>query len=89
MPDIERRRDYPDLMQRLAVLETLQNRDIDEAREWRDRFCIKIDKLIERFNVLPCDRRDSRYTSQTAQIKWLWMAITFMMAVLTKVVIWK
>lgn len=56
----ERRKDDA----RIAILETklgniIENQDkyAEEAREWRNRFCVKLDKVNDRLAVLPCDKR--------------------------------
>ena len=45
MPETERRIDYPEIKERLAVLETLQVKDIDDAITWRKVICGKLDKI--------------------------------------------
>ncbi len=69
--------DYSNIIERLIKLEVMQQKDLDVAEEWRKRFCTKIDKLTDMINDLPCDKRESRWTSLSAQIKWLWIAMTF------------
>jgi hypothetical protein len=83
----ERRRDYPEIKERLIKLEVLQEQDIKEALDWRVRFCNKIDKLGEMLSSLPCDKREGRWISLQAQAKWLWIAVTFIMTILTGVVL--
>jgi hypothetical protein len=73
----ERRRDYPDIVNRLTILEVMQQKDLDVAEDWRKRFCTKIDKLTDLVSTLPCDRREERWLSQGVQIKWMWGVLTF------------
>jgi hypothetical protein len=69
---------FDEFKERLIKLEVLQEKDIKEADEWRVRFCSKMDKLTDKIDSLPCDKREGRWLSQGVQIKWLWIAITFM-----------
>jgi hypothetical protein len=73
----ERRKDYPAIMERLAVLEVMQQKDLDVAEEWRKNFCLKLDRLTNMVIKLPCDRREERWLSQGVQIKWMWGILTF------------
>jgi hypothetical protein len=68
---------YSNLVERLIRLEVMQQKDLDVAEEWRGRFCTKLDKMADMIRVLPCDKREGRWTSLSAQIKWLWIAMTF------------
>lgn len=74
----ERRKDYPSIVERLIKLEVMQQKDLDVAEEWRGRFCTKLDKLMDMITVLPCDKREGRWLSQGVQLKWIWIAVTFM-----------
>ena len=56
MPE-ERRLDYPEIKERLAVLETLQNKDIDDAIEWRKVFCNKLDEVKQ--SVVSIDKSNT------------------------------
>jgi len=70
----ERRQEDP----RIDVLETklehiLNNQKLysEEAKEWRTRFCLKLDKVTDKLGNLPCDRR--AYLSN--QVKAIWAII--------------
>lgn len=82
----ERRKDYPEIKERLIKLEVLQEQDIKDGNDWRVRFCNKFDKLMDIITQLPCDKREGRWLSQSVQIKWLWLAITFIMTILSGLV---
>ncbi len=73
----ELRQNYPEIKERLIRLEIMQQKDLDVADEWRGRFCAKMDKLTDMVFKLPCDVREGRWTSLTAQIKWVWIGVTF------------
>lgn len=81
----ERRHDMGDIVSRLVKLETLQERDISEASEWRKRFCDKIDNLTLLLTNLPCDKNEGKRMAMGGQIKGLWIAVTIIMAMLTGV----
>ena len=66
-----------DIKERLIRLEVLQEKDIQEATDWRKIFCVKLDKLFDLVNTLPCDTREGRWASLLAQIKWLWVVFVF------------
>ncbi len=85
--EFERRKDYPEIKERLIKLEILQEQDIKEGNDWRVRFCNKLDKITDTITKLPCDRREGRWLSQGVQIKWAWIAITFIMTILTGLVL--
>lgn len=76
MPE-ERRQTDLEIKERLIKLEVLQQRDIDQADEWRGIFCKKIDSLIDTVNKLPCDKREGRWLSQAVQVKYMWGVLTF------------
>lgn len=69
---------YSNVIERLIRLEVMQQKDLDIAEEWRGRFCGKLDKLTDMVNILPCDKREGRWISITAQTKWLWIALSFL-----------
>ncbi len=83
----ERRKDVPDIVGRLIRLEVLQEKDISEANNWRNLLCGKFEKMMDVVSNLPCDKREGRWLSQEVQIKWLWIAVGFIMTVLTGVTI--
>jgi len=58
-------------------LKVLQEKDLDVAEDWRKIFCGKIDRLAEVVGQLPCDKRESRWLSQTVQLKYIWGVLTF------------
>ena len=98
--EAERRRDYPDILGKLEklenyqselkttqeVLKVLQQKDLDVAEDWRRTFCGKLDKLIDTINNLPCDLRDGRWKTHAEQIRWLWIAITFVSGIFLSVI---
>ena len=53
----ERRLDYPEIKERLAVLETLQIKDINDAIEWRKVFCNKLDEVKQ--SVVSIDKSNT------------------------------
>ena len=60
MVENERRLDYPEIKERLAILEVLQQKDIDDAAEWRKIFCDKLDKVSDKLNHFPCEANSVR-----------------------------
>ena len=48
----ERRQDYPDILTRLAILETLQEKDLKDAEAWRNRFCVKLEEINKKFDKI-------------------------------------
>lgn len=75
---IERRKDYSNITERLSVLETLQQKDLDTAEEWRSIFCEKIDKLIDILGNLPCKERMSWHIGIDRQVKFIWGVLSGM-----------
>ena len=68
----ERRADYPKITERLAVLETMQQKDLDTAEEWRNRFCAKLDKVVDACTNLPCKERIAFTEGFRIQLKFIW-----------------
>lgn len=64
--------------ERMAVLETQmvqvianQGRYEEEAREWRGRFCSKLDRVLERLDNRPCEIHAEKFTQFGKDIGWL------------------
>ena len=90
--EAERRQDYPDILDKLnkletvcAILQTLQNKDLDIAEEWRKKFCDKIEKIQDNLSNLPCDLRKGWYDSMSKQIRFMWLVLTGYIAILLTV----
>lgn len=49
-----------------------QRRYEEEARDWRDRFCKKLDVIMERMDNRPCVRHDALLSSVKSQLGWMW-----------------
>jgi hypothetical protein len=78
----ERRKDYPDIKERLTIIETNwanYSKSFDEwkkeSKEWRIRFCEKIDKIIDKLDKLPCDERKGFYQSINRQVTFMWVIL--------------
>jgi len=71
----ERRKDYPAINERLAVLEVLQNKDIKDADDWRKLFCDKINRVMDKLSNLPCDSSQAWYQSMTRQVGFMWLVL--------------
>ena len=86
----ERRKDYPGISERLAIIETMQQKDLDTAEEWRGRFCKKIDKVSEILSEIPCKTREevcsTKFKGFTFQLRFIWGIVSGMLIALLLVV---
>jgi hypothetical protein len=71
----ERRRDYPDISERLTRLETLQEEDKTDRITWRKSLCDKIDKIFSKLEGLPCRERGEMYRGLRMREALMWGAI--------------
>jgi hypothetical protein len=74
--------DITDIRERLVRLETMQNKDLHDAEEWRRTVDIRLEKLNDGFNVLPCRERRAWYESAGRQLKFIWAVMTMITTVL-------
>ena len=75
----ERRSDMSDIIGRLIKLETLQERDIEEANTWRKLLCEKFDRMIVKMDGLPCSERKGWYQSMNRQMGFMWAVIAIVL----------
>ena len=78
----ERRSDMSDIIGRLIKLETLQERDIEEANTWRKLLCEKFDRMIVKMDGLPCSERKGWYVSMGKQVTFMWAVLAILIAAL-------
>src|SRR4030042_122233 len=78
----ERRKDYPGIKDRLTVLETnwlsfqkSYDEWKDESKGWRMTLCGKIDRMLDKIEVLPCKEHGSWYKSLSRQVSFMWLAL--------------
>ena len=67
--------DIGEVRERLIRLEVLQEKDINEGREWRLKFCDKFEKLFGMFSDLPCKERAEVTKWNTVVQGFMWAAI--------------
>jgi hypothetical protein len=77
--------DEHEMKERMVKLETLQERDIHDADEWRKRFCEKVDKILDFITTLPCKERLAWYDACGKQMKFLWAIVSTLIVVLLTV----
>jgi hypothetical protein len=81
--DEELLRDYPEIKERLAVIEAMQQKDLDVAEEWRKRFCDKMDKILDFFSKIPCEVRQQvcgeKLKGYDRSLKFLWGVVSGML----------
>ena len=78
----ERRKDYPEIKDRLTVLETnwlsfqkSYDEWKDESKGWRITLCGKIDRMLGKIEALPCKEHSSWYKSLSRQVSFMWLAL--------------
>ena len=83
----ERRKDMGETIERLVRLETLQEKDIIEATDWRKLFCGKVEEikndvksLLDKFILLPCKERKGWYQSMGRQVGFMWAVLALILA---------
>lgn len=59
------------LSERIEHVLRNQQKYSEEAKEWRTRFCLKLDKMSEKLEKLPCDKR----AYLVNQVKAIWACI--------------
>jgi hypothetical protein len=74
--------DITDIRERLVRLETMQNKDLHDAEEWRRTVDTRLEKLTDTCNELPCRERTARYESVERQMKFLWAVVSLITTVL-------
>jgi cyclopropane fatty-acyl-phospholipid synthase-like methyltransferase len=58
--------------ERLSNVIENQKKYETEARDWRERFCSKLDKMMEKMDNRPCIRHDALLSNVKAQLGWMW-----------------
>jgi len=86
----ERRKDYPDILEKLndletsyAVLKAMQNKDLETSMARHQEFLSKLDKITEWLDNAPCKERYAECSNQILSLSKnqnrLWWAIGLMM----------
>lgn len=68
---------------RIAVLETEVKSLRIETIHFQDKIEKWMEKISDKLENLPCDKREGRFLSINTQFKWLWTAVTFIMVILS------
>ncbi len=76
-------KDLEDLNIRISVLETEFKSLRVESKGFQERIEKWMEKISDKLEDLPCDKREGRFLSINVQFRWLWIAVTFIMAILT------